>query len=535
MGIPSFYRRLSIVHKGLITKDRGTKTAALYFDFNCLIYHVARSNKMPPYSVMQHKEWEAKLLENIQQYILHVWRQGGEPTEVFLAVDGVVPLAKIKQQRLRRFKSAWLVEEERQLGIREAGGESWDTNSITPGTLFMEKLGTSLRSLCSQRGKGWSVSDAEEPGEGEQKIMRLLRQRDAAYYNGKGSVLVYGLDADLILLTMLNGVGRGVQNCFLMREDEEFGRKNPGELDAFSYFNMNKLPSSLWKDFNSLTEDQKSARIRNYVAGMSLLGNDFLPHSLSMKVREDGHEQLANDLLDLEKQGLSLLVQDTSGLWSIQKEVLQTLLTKWAGQEEGAILDSIRKKLVQRHTVNQVDAEQVLQNRPLEWSVEAEAVQWEKGEGGKSRLAFRPGWRSIYHEKWNRDMPKETLCEQYLYGLQWVIDYYTGQQEVPNTWMYPTSLPPLWCDLVHFLQSDHGRSLPNYKKTLIRPQQQLAMVMPLSSWHLIRDKGLRTLPKTHGQYWPTEFGFYSVGKRMLWECEPEIPHIPLSVLLREMR
>ena len=533
MGIPSFYRRLSVVHKGLITKDRGTKAAALYFDFNCLIYHVARSKKMPAYSVITHKEWEAKLLENIQQYIVHVWRQGGEPSEVFLAVDGVVPLAKIKQQRLRRFKSAWLVEEERQLGIRETHGESWDTNSITPGTLFMEKLGTSLRSLCKQRGKGWSVSDAEEPGEGEQKIMRLLRQRNPQDYNG--SVLVYGLDADLILLTMLNGVGRGLQNCFLMREDEEFGRKNPAELEAFSYFNMNKLPPSLWKDFNSLTDEQKSARIRNYVAGMSLLGNDFLPHSLSMKVREDGHEQLAKDLLELEAKGLSFLVQDSSGQYVIQKDVLLSLVSKWATDEDATILDSIRKKLVMRHTVNQVDAEQVLQNRPLEWSVEAEAVQWEKGEGGKSRLSFRGGWRSVYHEKWNKQTPMETLCQQYLYGLQWIIHYYTGQQEVPNTWMYPTSLPPFWSDLAQFLKSGQSWTGLAYQKIPIQPQQQLAMVLPLSSWYLIRDKSLRGLPQTQCQYWPSKFGFFSVGKRFLWECEPEIPHLPLSVINREMR
>ena len=55
-------------------------------------------------------------------------------------------------------------------GIRESGAESWDTNAITPGTQFMEKLGSSLHALCLQRGKGWSVSSASEPGEGEHKL-----------------------------------------------------------------------------------------------------------------------------------------------------------------------------------------------------------------------------------------------------------------------------------------------------------------------------------------------------------------------------
>ena len=111
MGIPSFYRRLSIAHKGLIGKDRGLKTAALYFDFNCLIYSVVRSPSMPVYTAATHNEWEAALLHEINVYIVKVWTEAGSPNEVFLSVDGVVPVAKIKQQRLRRFKSSWLVKE----------------------------------------------------------------------------------------------------------------------------------------------------------------------------------------------------------------------------------------------------------------------------------------------------------------------------------------------------------------------------------------------------------------------------------------
>ena len=109
MGIPSFYRRLSIAHKGLIGKEKGPKVAALYFDFNCLIYSVVRSPSLPTYTSATHIEWETALLREINVYILKVWTEAGSPSEVFLSVDGVVPVAKIKQQRLRRFKSSWLV------------------------------------------------------------------------------------------------------------------------------------------------------------------------------------------------------------------------------------------------------------------------------------------------------------------------------------------------------------------------------------------------------------------------------------------
>lgn len=525
MGIPSFYRRLSVAHKGLIGKDRGSKTAALYFDFNCLIYSVVRSPSMPVYTVETHTEWETALLREINVYILNVWKEAGSPPEVFLSVDGVVPVAKIKQQRLRRFKSSWLVKEEIARGIRQAG-DSWDTNAITPGTLFMEKLGKSLLDLCQRRGKGWSVSGADEPGEGEQKIMRLLRSRQPSSYDG--SILVYGLDADLILLTLLNGVGRGFSSCYLMREDKEFGHKQLG--NEFSYLSMNLLPELLWKDFASLSSEQKQLRIQSYVCGMTLLGNDFLPHSLSVHVRDDGHEILSRDLLSLEKEGQTLLVTDQTGIQTLNLQCLKALVTKWAAHEETAILQCIRKKRAMRNSVVQVDAEQVLQAMPLEWDVEQEVVTYKKQEDGKFRIEFLPVWKRTYEEKWLKGHNLDDLVHHYLYGIQWVYDYYTGQRSIPMTWMFPASLPPLWTEVA----SRMPESIPKIQvldAKALEPQQQLTMVLPLSSWYLIRQPKFRKLPQDNPQYFPKGFGFFSVGRRHLWECEPNICHLPISLVL----
>ena len=99
-----------------------------------------------------------------------------QPTEmVYIGVDGVVPMAKIRQQRLRRFKSYWTALEEQRIGVR--GGEArWDTNSITPGTAFMERLGVALHLMAKGLGPRIVVSAADEPGEGEQKLMKILRE-----------------------------------------------------------------------------------------------------------------------------------------------------------------------------------------------------------------------------------------------------------------------------------------------------------------------------------------------------------------------
>jgi 5'-3' exonuclease len=263
---------------------------------------------------------------------------------------------------------------------------------------------------------------------------------------------------------------------------------------------------------------------------MSLLGNDFLPHSLSVHVRDDGHDVLSRDLLSLEKEGKFLLTE-LNGLQTLNLSCLREILSRWATNEEDAILQTIRKKRSMKHSTNQVDPEQVLQAVPLEWDVEQEVVTYKKNEEGKFRIEFLPCWKRVYADKWLKGHSLEDLVNHYIYGVQWIYDYYTGQRPIPMSWMFPASLPPLWTDIVSRMPD----SLPSLSLSLLldlrlQPQQQLTMVLPLSSWYLIRNRRFRALPTEYPQYFPKAFGFFSVGRRHLWECEPTICHLPVSLV-----
>ena len=64
---------------------------------------------------------------------------------LIIAVDGVAPRAKMNQQRSRRFRSAQEaaanLERARKKGDNVPSAEElFDSNCITPGTEFMEKL-----------------------------------------------------------------------------------------------------------------------------------------------------------------------------------------------------------------------------------------------------------------------------------------------------------------------------------------------------------------------------------------------------------
>jgi len=500
MGIPSYYKKLADKVKGLISKSYEGKASSLFFDFNCLIYHVARrpNSTLPPYPGLEgHQEWEALLLQDIVKYITKVWQGVGQPKEVFLAIDGVVPMAKIKQQRLRRFKSVWLTEEEKKEGIRE-NKPSWDTNCITPGTVFMKKLTQTLQGLCNKHTH-WSVSGADEPGEGEHKIMRKLRERDAT----SEPILVYGLDADLILLTLLNAKSP----AYLLREESAMGEvvlNQFGEED-FSFFSINVLKQTLPPEIELV----------NYITSMSLLGNDFLPHSLTMKIKEDGHDRLLKSLQT------HTLVEKKNNLYTIRYEGVFDLLKEWEQEEERRMLQMCKKKVQMRGRV-----QQTLDSKPLEWLVEGPLVS-KTGEGWK----LDPSWKDVYTKEWlncqsNQDIRR--LCREYMYGLQWVLDYYTGQREVNRTWCFPCLLPPLWCHLTQFLQVNEDEIVNHTVSESILPHEQLAMVLPLESWHLIEDMSLRSLPSSLPQYWPSHFGFFSAGRTRMWECEPLLPILPIE-------
>ncbi|CCD17964.1 putative XRN 5' 3' exonuclease N terminus [Trypanosoma vivax] len=88
----------------------------------------------------------------------------------------------------------------------------FDSNCISPGTAFMSKVADKVlamlqRNMTSDDSK-WSrlcviFSDSRTPGEGEQKIIDFLRtQSSYPGFNGRGSHVIVGLDADLIFLAL---------------------------------------------------------------------------------------------------------------------------------------------------------------------------------------------------------------------------------------------------------------------------------------------------------------------------------------------
>jgi 5'-3' exoribonuclease 2 len=133
--------------------------------------------------------------------------------------------------------------------------KGWDSNAITPGTPFMDLLAKSLRYWVAKKlneDPGWAgvrstpltapvpalinihltaysqleviISDASVPGEGEHKIMDYIRrQRSHPSHDPNTKHVIYGLDADLIMLSLATH-----EPHFRVLREDVFGQEKKG-------------------------------------------------------------------------------------------------------------------------------------------------------------------------------------------------------------------------------------------------------------------------------------------------------------------
>ena len=200
--------------------------------------------------------------------------------------------------------------------------EAFDSNVITPGTPFMGRLSAALQYYVHQRlntDPGWRgvkviMSDASVPGEGEHKAMHYIRQqRGKKGFDPNTRHVVYGLDADLIMLALATHE----PNFWILRE-VVFQKNAPepdvpsardqilGGADArpkpaiarkpYQLLSVAVLREYLALDLQPMTVGGHRAECPfpfdpervydDFVFMCFFVGNDFLPHSPTLEIRE---------------------------------------------------------------------------------------------------------------------------------------------------------------------------------------------------------------------------------------------------------
>ena len=579
MGIPSYFAHVLKKYPHVIKRlTELQRIHNLYLDSNGMIYDVVRQMQYTP----ENKEaFEAELLQRICDSI-DACIAILQPTDrVFIAFDGVAPVAKLNQQRERRYKSWYLGEMESQRRQdkrkgKEAPKPAWNTSAITPGTKFMnalhEKLVQHYSAGTSQSTKPEIVlSSSNEPGEGEHKIFEYIREHAAEHADK--TTMIYGLDADLIMLCMSHlHISRGI---YLYRETPEFVKSINVTLDAKERYYMD-IP-----EFADATGTQVSAVALcpvnppratgiqvsagpvdkvdrrgagnlgspDYIFMCFMLGNDFMPHFPALNIRTTGIATLMDAYRATFGPG-ETIIQHTNATSTSNATATATSTSSWtihwpnyrrfvahlAAQE----LTLIRKE----HTTRDRQARH-MRDSDNEDDVMHDVLMLPMTQRDVERQInpFEPGWERRYyaalcdiHETSRHDDKAiASLCRNYLEGMEWTFRYYTSGC-VDWKWTYANHYPPLLADLVKHIpetQTNAFAFLRVKPKEPIRDLVQLCYVLPRASHALLPPAAERALMQSKLRTKYTDDGspnFKWAYCKYFWECHTDLPELDLEEL-----
>ena len=525
MGIPSYFSYIVKNHPDIIKKllKGNMSINNLYMDCNSIIYDAVRNIDFTSITDSATHSIIYKVIQKIEEYISLICPD----CTVMIAFDGVAPVAKLEQQRNRRYKSWYQNGILKSISKKTVGNDPWNTTAITPGTEFMRDLGDAILShfhdATKYDARNIIVSTSDEVGEGEHKIFDYIRC-NADIHKNKTTV-IYGLDADLIMLS-INHLPIS-ERIFLFRETPEFIKSINSSLEPNETYVMDipELARIITLDMNNqveLTTLEQKNRIYDYIFLCFFLGNDFMPHFPALNIRTGGVDKM----LQAYKATLGGTNENlTNGKTIYWKNVRK--LIEWLADNENEFI-KIEMKLRDRRERSNYPTDTVEQKY-----AKFDAIPTYERELEKYIRFGKDGWRHRYYKclfkiDINEERCKE-ICINYLQGLEWTMKYYT--EGCPDwRWCYQYNYPPLLQDLIHFTPYFDTSFIKTNSFTAVTPLVQLCYVLPRHSLGFLPEKLYTALKRDRDDLYPTDCEFTWAFCKYFWESHVELPEINVDIL-----
>jgi len=426
-----------------------------------------------------------------------------------IAFDGVAPVAKLNQQRERRFKSAYTKQLSQQLQL---SNESWDTTNITPGTVFMAELNKQLHFYYDNK-ENIVLTTSNEKGEGEHKIFEYIRNHPHTWNQTN---VIYGLDADLIMLALNHSHIN--PNIYLLRESPHFVNQFTEELkpNELYLFDIQDFADKLVIELES-TATNKKRIIKDYIFLCFFLGNDFLPHFPSLNIRTTGIYTLLEHYKEcLLSQGLFLTNEE------IEWKNVSLFFTKLQIKEKDLIVEELVKrdmlewKMKSRNQPTFKKFENIpILDRTIEKEIDPRKINFQE---------------KYYQHLFTMNITsKEQICQNYLEGLEWTFHYY--QSGCKNwRWKYDYSYPPLIEDLIQFIPTEQKIFVQENQES-ISTMVQLCYVIPKTSLNLLPTQVYKKIDKN---IYTQECVFKWAFCKYFWECHVLLPEVDIDELSKKI-
>ena len=524
------------------TTNYNEESVHLYLDFNGAMYQVIKPEIKTDDTLILHiLEYLDNLIKffNIEQdddsFINNV-------TQLYIAIDGVPPRAKMVQQRDRRFHS--ICRKNKTNKINEQYGNNKDktninnnidTNMITPGTVFMEKISKAINEHLSTKDMYKNIdvffNDWSIPGEGEHKILQHLRRMPTPE-NTK--TVIYGLDGDLIMLSLASKI----DNLYLVREAYEYGQYAIyHEGYPYLFLDMNCLKKALieelcvkmTKPFEYITPIEISRFIDDYIVLTMILGNDFVPKTPWYGLSNKGYDALLNSYFEVHN-GTECSLNDELR-WLVNREnskinihMLCDIFSILNQKEDEVVIKFLEKRQRKRIPIPRDCTERERRQTLVDY-LPLQFLHIEKDINPRDKN-WRNQFYSICHQMKKSGENMNKLCEYYIKTLVWNMKYYLN--ECPSwDWYYPYHYAPTFQDIYLYLKE--FKSLTHIKFNLgkpISPQTLLFMVLPTSSSKLMARNVQKTIFENKSLnkiYFPKSYSINFPLHSRYYECTPNIP------------
>lgn len=478
---------------------------------------------------------ESQIFENIATYLNFLFNLVQPRKVFFLSVDGVAPRSKMNQQRSRRFKSAQeAIEKEtkaRRMGQTLPNDPRFDSNCITPGTEFMNKLHLFMVEFLAkkiQNCQEWReveiiYSGYDVPGEGEHKIMDYIRYcKTKDSFESDTRHCLYGLDADLINL----GLSTHEPYFSVLREEVTFGKNKQRHCDPirtnFQLLHLSILRRYIFHEFHELEQQMKfkfdlEKIIDDWILINFLVGNDFLPHVPKFHINKGGiqilYDTYKSILPDLDgylnDSGTLNLKRYQKFLAKLSEHDLDIFnqnnmdfnfiddvndITFGSGVDLGQNFDfeKMQELTEENSLLSDSDSSSDLDDSSSENELDEEFVM-HKNHYYTTKLGFKD---------LAADVPK--IVFEYVKGIQWVLHYYFDGC-VSWNWFFPFHYGPYVSDLAKI---DTSEEFPFEMGTPFQPLVQLLAVLPQASKDILPKafQKLTYIPDSPLiDYFPNEF------------------------------
>tara|TARA_B110000208_G_C11758372_1_gene425981 strand:+ start:391 stop:1920 length:1530 start_codon:yes stop_codon:yes gene_type:complete len=498
MGVPFYFKKIFTNYPQILNQKYEKNRPYLFLDFNGIIHQCC--NKVIGNSNGKYNDDE--LFQEIKEYIYEL-KDRFQPTLIYAAVDGVAPMSKIKQQRQRRFKTVFFQKSKNNILEKyNEPSQTWNSNCITPGTEFMKKLNIFLKTIDIGN---LIISDSDEKGEGEHKMFNYIKENGLM----KKDIIIHGLDADLIFLSLLSNI----DNITIYRDN----------LNEDSFLDISILKQSIVSDLK-LNLDRHIVvdgfrLIKDYIIICFLLGNDFLPKINSLDIiSNNGLNIIEVTYINiLNKKKAHLIDNDNHINYDFLKCIIYELSKNELQNLNNANYKYINKKFYSKKSCTEMEMKiNKLEFYPL---------------FNKTYICYNNifDWKHDYYHHYFKNIDdKPKIIEEYLIGIQWILQYYlNGKSE--NNWYYPFLNSPLLEDI--YLYLNNNKSLPIYKENVeinVTPVMQLLLVLPKSSHYLLPTEFQNVYESELKYLYPCQFKIDTHLNTYLHQCIPFIPNFNIE-------